>query len=143
MKKSNGKKILVPLDGSKNSERALKHAMELATQTNMSIIGFHVLPIPLLSAVWRPKEVKNAMFDQAQKIMSKIRKMMEKKGIGFEEKIESGIPGTNIVTFAGRKKNKVSLIVIGSKSRGVSKEKYFGSLSNYVLHKSKIPVMIV
>jgi len=48
-----------------------------------------------------------------------------------------------IVKFAHTKKNKFDLIVIGSRGMGSAKEIFLGSTSNYVLHKSKIPVLIV
>ncbi len=136
-------KILVPLDGSNNSYRGLNHAINLAKQTKMKIIGLYVMPIPLLSAVWRPGPIKNEMLKLGKNIMKKSRQRAKQNNILFEEKILSGVPGTDIVTFAGNKKNNVSLIIIGASSKGVSKEKHFGSVSNYVLNKTKIPVLIV
>ncbi len=135
-------RILVPLDGSKNSDLGLKHAIELAKQTKMSIIGMHVMPVYLLSTFKRTGHLKNGMQKKAKLIMKKSRQLVEQKNIIFEERVESGVPGSNIVTFAGKKKNNVSQIIIGSSKVG-SNEKYFGSVSNYVLHMSKIPVMIV
>lgn len=137
------KKILVPLDGTKNSDRGLKHAIELAKQTKMSIIGMHVMPTYLLSTFRQTGYLKNEMQKKAKLIMKKTRQLVEQKNIVFEERIESGVPGSNIVTFARNKKNNVSQIIIGGSSKEGSKEKYFGSVSNYVLHMSKIPVTIV
>ena len=136
-------RILVPLDGSKNSDRGLKHAIELAKQTKMSIIGMHVIPVYLLSEFRQTSNLKNEMQKKAKLIMKKTRQLVEQKNIIFEERIESGVPGSNIVTFAGNKKNNVSQIIIGGSSKVGSKEKYFGSVSNYVIHISKIPVTIV
>jgi nucleotide-binding universal stress UspA family protein len=41
------------------------------------------------------------------------------------------------------KKQNFDLIVIGSRGLGSAKEFFLGSTSNYVLHKSKKPVLIV
>ena len=38
------KKILVPTDGSKLSEKAVKRAVQLAKQSNASISAVHVIP---------------------------------------------------------------------------------------------------
>jgi len=35
------------------------------------------------------------------------------------------------------------MIVIGSRGRSTAKQLFFGSVSNYVVHTSKIPVVIV
>ncbi|MEO2220658.1 MAG: universal stress protein, partial [Nitrosopumilus sp.] len=35
------------------------------------------------------------------------------------------------------------MIVMGSRGRSTTKEIFFGSVSNYVVHTSKIPVVIV
>jgi nucleotide-binding universal stress UspA family protein len=34
------------------------------------------------------------------------------------------------------------MIGMGSQGRGSTKEKFFGSVSNYVIHTSKIPVVV-
>jgi len=136
-------KILVPLDGSNNSYRGLNHAINLAKQTKMKIIGLYVMPIQLISTVRRPVAIKNEMLKIGKNIMKKSIQRAKQNNILFEERILSGVPGTDIVTFAGNKKNNVSLIIIGASSKGVSKEKYFGSVSNYVLNKSKISVLVV
>jgi nucleotide-binding universal stress UspA family protein len=136
-------KILVPLDGSNNSYRGLNYAINFAKQTKMKIIGLYVMPTHLLSAVWRSGDIKNEMLKLGKNIMKKSRQRAKQNNILFEERILSGVPGTNIIIFVSNKKNNVSLIIIGASSKGVSKEKYFGSVSNYVLNKTKIPVLIV
>jgi nucleotide-binding universal stress UspA family protein len=40
-------------------------------------------------------------------------------------------------------RSKFDMIVIGSRGRSSTKEMFFGSVSNYVIHTSKIPVVIV
>jgi nucleotide-binding universal stress UspA family protein len=54
-----------------------------------------------------------------------------------------GQPGLDIIRVAHNKKNKVDLIVVGSRGRGSAKEVFFGSTSNYVVHKAKTPVIVV
>jgi nucleotide-binding universal stress UspA family protein len=56
-------------------------------------------------------------------------------------KTEFGDEGSKILKFA--KDKKFDLIVIGSRGMSSAKELFLGSTSNYVLHKSPIPVLIV
>jgi len=55
--------------------------------------------------------------------------------------IEFGVEGQTIVSFADY--NNFDLIVIGSRGMGKIREVFLGSTSNYVLHTSKIPVLII
>ena len=50
--------------------------------------------------------------------------------------------GYNIIKTA-HEKEKFDMIVMGSRGRSSAKEIFFGSTSNYVMHKSLIPVIIV
>jgi len=67
--------------------------------------------------------------------------MCTKKNVEFLDVIEYGDEGGTIVSFA--QKNNFDLIVIGSRGIGKLKEIFLGSTSNYVIHSSKIPVLIV
>jgi nucleotide-binding universal stress UspA family protein len=62
-------------------------------------------------------------------------------GIMFEQKIVFGDAGFMIVKFANDK--NFDVIVIGARGLSALKEAFFGSVSNYVLHKSKLPVLVV
>ncbi|NND85798.1 MAG: universal stress protein [Nitrosopumilus sp.] len=136
------KKILVPLDGSKCSERAFVEATTLAKQCDAKLVGLYVVPFSPLS--YREIRVaKETMFVEAKKNLAKVKTNAEKKGLVLQEKILQGNPGELISNFANQSKNKVDLIVMGSRGRGGLKEAFLGSVSNYVMHKSKVPIMII
>jgi nucleotide-binding universal stress UspA family protein len=78
---------------------------------------------------------------KADKIISKSIKISDKEEIGVDYKTSSGRPGAEIVKFA--QKNVFDLIVIGARGLGSGKELLLGSVSSYVIHKSKIPVLLV
>ena len=65
-----------------------------------------------------------------------------KNGIVFKEKLARGEIGYNIIKLA-HGKSHFDMIVMGSRGRSSTKEMFFGSVSNYVLHTSKIPVVLV
>ncbi|QUC65506.1 universal stress protein [Nitrosopumilus sp. K4] len=136
-------KILVALDGSKNSIRGLGKAIEIAKADKSKIVGVNVVELPLSYFITRPKmEIKNNMAKKAKKIIEDAKKKCNSAGIDFESKIiPGGDIGYDIVKYA--KKQKVNTIVIGARGLNPIKEMFLGSVSNYVLHKSKIPVLIV
>lgn len=51
--------------------------------------------------------------------------------------------GIDLTTFANNPGNKIDQIVIGSRGMGFPKELFFGSTSNFVLHKAKAPVTVI
>ena len=135
------KKILVPLDGSSNSFRGLDVAIHMARQCHATITGLYVLGIakPRTSDSITPLE--KILLDNAQKIMKKAKLKSAQKGILFFDRVSYGNEDQRIVDIAEKK--NFDLIVIGSRGMGAAKEIFLGSTSNYVLHKSKKPVMIV
>ena len=85
--------------------------------------------------------LEKILLDYTQKIMKKAKLRAAKKGILFYDGVSYGNDGERIVDIA-QKKN-FDLIVIGSRGMGAAKEIFLGSTSNYVLRKSKKPVLIV
>ena len=134
------KKILVALDGSKNSKRGLDTAIDFARHYDTKITGIHIIcKIP--KEFQKMEYPEKPLLKQAEKIMEHARKISAQNGILFEEKITFGNAGEEIVRFATDLNYDV--IIIGARGFGLIKEVLLGSISNYVVHKSKIPVLIV
>jgi nucleotide-binding universal stress UspA family protein len=137
----NVKKILVPIDGSKNSFRGLDKAIYLARQCQATITGLYVVPLPPPRTDYQLKDIEKYFLKNATKFMAYAKKHSAQNGILFYHKTVYGDEGPKIVKFAIDK--KFDLIVIGSRGYGSIKELFLGSTSNYVLHKAPIPVLIV
>ena len=135
------KKILVPLDGSSNSFRGLDAAIHMARECHATITGLYVLGItkPRTNDIITPLE--KLLLNNAEKIMKKAKLKAAKQGILFFDRVSYGDDERRIVEIADKK--NFDLIVIGSRGMGAAKEIFLGSTSNYVLHKSKKPVLIV
>ncbi len=138
------KNILVPLDGSKNSIRGLDQAILLAGQRRVTITGFYVKKVPAIYALHPLGFLGGDFTKETKKILGFAKVRTAKKGIPFKgTSLKGADPGFDILKFAHSKKNKIDLIVMGARGLGSVKEVFFGSVSNYVVHKSKIPVVIV
>ena len=92
-------------------------------------------------------------FQIYQKI-SKFIPKLEEQVIDIDEdeistsprKIDIGIVGdakSSIVKYANDNSRKIDLIIMGARGRGSVKAAFMGSVSNHVLNKSKIPVLVV
>ncbi|MCV0399356.1 MAG: universal stress protein [Nitrosarchaeum sp.] len=137
----NIKKILVPLDGSKNSMRGLDEAIYLARQCHATITSLYVIPLSKPQTDSQISYVEKHLLQNASKFMSTAKKRSAQNGIDFSDMVIYGDEGSKIVNYANSK--KFDMIVIGSRGMGSIKEIFLGSTSNFVLHKSKIPVLIV
>jgi nucleotide-binding universal stress UspA family protein len=135
------KKILVPLDGSNNSTRGLERAIEIAKESKAEITGFYVFHLPLLAGVKYTQKMKDDAQKRAVKAIGPAMKRVQRAGASFKYKTAGGHTGSEIVKFAQR--GKYDMIVIGARGMGGVREAFLGSTSNYVMHKTKIPVLIV
>jgi nucleotide-binding universal stress UspA family protein len=134
------RRILVPLDGSKNSYRGLDTAIYLARQCGATLTGLFVMSIYPKSFVPITYDKKYLM-KAAREFMESAKKRAAQNGIVFVGKTAIGNESSEIVAFAT--KNKFDIIVIGARGLGSVKEVFLGSVSNAVVHKSKIPVLVV
>jgi|TARA_B100001142_G_scaffold73778_1_gene74444 nucleotide-binding universal stress UspA family protein len=136
------KQILVPLDGSKNSERGLDMALDLAGNTNRSIVCLYVKPTSVNSVKYgelfndEENRLMRIAFDFAQK-------ECKKHNVKFIDETVTGDAKSGIVKYANDSSRKIDLLVMGARGRGSVKAAFMGSVSNHVLNKSKIPVLIV
>ena len=135
------KKILVSLDGSSNSMRGLDRAIEIAKGTDAEITGFYVFHLPIAAGIKYTKKMKDDTQNKAVKAIGPAMNKTQKAGAVFKYKTGGGHTGSEIVKFA--EKENFDMIVMGARGMSGAKEAFLGSTSNYVMHKSKKPVLIV
>ena len=143
MNKINLKKILVPLDGSNNSFRGLDHAIGLAKLSGASIVGAHVSYVPGNLAYPRQGFINQTLLKDAKRYLNTAKKRCTDNNVTFTSKILAGTPSHGIVKFGQEVRNGINMIVMGTRGLSSAKESFLGSVSNHVVHKSKIPVLLV
>ena len=136
---------MVCLDGSKNSLRGLDKAISFAKQSDVVILGVHSdTSFSAFSAVRAPILPEKKWKKEVKALMSIAKKKVEKNKIEFQGVVIGGhTSGIDLTTFANNPANRIDQIVIGSRGMGFPKELFFGSTSNFVLHKAKAPVTII
>jgi len=135
------KKILVPLDGSRNSLRGLDMAIFLARQCGSTITGVYSHNVRPATEFPTIQSLQKKVPKQVRAFLEGMRTKAAKKGVIFNYAILKGSPEYTIIKMAHGK--KFDIIVIGSRGHGAARGIFFGSVSHNVLHKSKIPVLIV
>jgi len=135
------KKIIVPLDGSKHSEKALQRACEIVNAFDSKLVLLYVveksLPINLLDR----KEYLQILRKFGNKTLEKANNVISKKGISAKTFLKEG----NIVTEIDKivKKEKCDLIVVGNKGLGSVTRFLLGSVSNKLAQSSHCSLLII
>ena len=133
-------RILVPIDGSKKSFEALDRALTLAGFTHGQVTCIHVIPqVP--EGGPRTKAFDKQLQEDGELILNKAKKRAGNKNVKFTTKLLRGSPSH--VTLHVAKSGKFDHIVMSTTGKGGSTGDMLGSVSNYVLHKSKIPVYLI
>ncbi len=135
-------KILVAVDGSEHSLKAVEYAAELASKHGCEIYLLHIVQKVDVS-----NELKQYMESEkieepaeyvilnriGEKILDKAEAVARENGVCKVYKvIETGEPANKIVEYA--KNNNVDSIIIGSRGLGDLKGLLMGSVSNKVCH---------
>ena len=135
------KNILVPVDGSQNALRGVDKAISLAAGGDATITALYVFHLPWRAGLKFTKSMEKKAQSNATRAIAVAKRKIEGAGIPFKWKTAGGKPGDAIISVA--RGSNADIIVIGARGLGAAKEKFFGSTSNYVMHKSTKPVLVV
>jgi nucleotide-binding universal stress UspA family protein len=137
------KKILIGHDGSKYSQKALKKAVEMATQLGSSIVVLSVIPELRLTELSPLDQTRfqEALEAETKKILERVKVSLKKKSVPVKTVIRQGNAAELILETA--KKLRVGLIVIGSHGRHGVERFLLGSVSTNVVEHADRPVMVV
>jgi nucleotide-binding universal stress UspA family protein len=137
-------KVLVPVDGSEYSLRALDTAIYLAKKIDANITVMHIIE-NLPTVYVESQKVLNDLLakyrTESENILDKCKQIAEKSGVKIETVIAEGDAASNIVVYA--RNGGFDTIIMGSRGVGSFKEMVLGSVSNKVLHHANCSVVIV
>ena len=135
------KRILVPVDGSPGSDRAVAQAINIASSCNAKIFFLYVANINQLAInAYLSDAILAAVKKAGQVILDRAENMMP-SDIEHETYSETGSPAVTILDF--EKRLEIDLIVMGSRGLGLIKGVLLGSVSQYVVEQSACPVLVV
>ncbi len=146
------KKILVPVDGSESSLKALKTAGKLAALSGGSVILLHVSAYDTVEQVGffgigytaLPSVGREGRREVAKRTLQELQDAAKKhlpKDTKWTAFVDFGHPGELIEDYA--KSKKADLIVMGSRGMGLAREILLGSVSHYVVQHASTPVLIL
>ncbi len=138
------KRILVPTDFSPGAEPALAWAAKLANCFNAEVVLLHVLDIRLAALAGLPPDMAAmpAVDELVRSARAEADEQMARVAARFPSAravIQEGAPRSVILEVAGNL--DVDLIVMGTHGRTGLAHVFFGSVAEYVVQHSRIPVL--
>ncbi len=146
-------KILLPTDGSKNSERAIAHALTIAEFEDAEIVVLNVVDSVYLTGL--PEEdliTKSEMIleEESKKVTSRveeiIKKLEEEKGSESKEiKVSTKTIEGNAadVILKVSENEDIDLIVIASSGKHMLDRFLLGSVTEKTVRHTKVPILVI
>lgn len=145
------RKILVPIDGSSEAEKAAEFAAEMAKSLKADVTVIAVISIPsffspLLNQPQNQTVISNLLDEEeryAASYMQPVVERLSKTGVNVSSKIvKSGTSVVNAICDTAKRED-MGLIVMGTRGMGGLKRVLLGSVSSGVVHYAHCPVLVV
>ena len=148
--------ILVPVDGSEHSSRAIEYAFEIASKFGSKLILLHVyfFTLPMTTSTVFPDAPNYGVMTQesidvlsqkakkdANQILVQATNLVEEKNVVVKSLLREGRVVPEIIKIM--ETEKVDLIVMGARGISGIKKLFLGSTSEEVVKKANCPVLIV
>ena len=143
--------IICGVDGSADSQAALRVAAGLAERLGTRLLATHVIPpnysspmglgggtVPLLAAQ------RGIDVDAAERLLEETlaaSALTEAQRIRTEERVTAGFPAERLADLADEE--QAELIVVGSRGRGAFRAAFLGSVSSDLVGIARAPVVVV
>lgn len=133
-------KILIPIDFSENSIRALELVLQLNGKQKSTIILVHIVEL-IHDFASQAAIALDSMRRDAKKLLAEIEKNYQAEHLEFKTVIEEGTASISVARIADKK--KVDLIAIGTSGAGGLKKLVMGSSTKNLLKETNSPVLVV
>jgi nucleotide-binding universal stress UspA family protein len=134
--------VVVGLDGSAPSQRALRWALDLAALTGRRLIALHAAAEPAgAHRLLAPPLTAAELVAEAEELISEQLARVDTTGL--REAVEHrAVPGSPIDALLDASAT-ASIVVVGSRGRGAVSRAVLGSVSDRISHDASAPVVVV
>ena len=136
--------ILVAIDGSEASQRALSQAVDTARLYNAKLHAVYIVETGLFSSLPLDNTVEimyRVLEKEGEAVLERAKKSAAGKGITVVTHLKQGHAGTEIIALAEQEKS--DLIIVGSHGKSNTDRLLLGSVSTFVVTHSPATTMVV
>ncbi|MCX7822921.1 MAG: universal stress protein [Syntrophobacterales bacterium] len=144
-------KILIPVDFSENSQKAVNYGLSLARTYDAKVYMMHVISQRIVDAIHElsikgykgdfVEIMKDVRQDREREMRTLVTSSTTSEDLSIEFILKEGKPGSEIVEAA--KELQVDLIVIGHQGRSALGSLLLGSVAQYVVNHTPCPILVV
>ena len=143
-------RLLVPTDGSDAATAALEHALDVAAGRDAIVHVLNVADTKQPSLTRLGTEVVDALEAEGNEVVSEAAELAADRGVPASTHVVQGDPRETIVEFAAagdpddeESDRAFDLVVMGAHGRRGLSEYVLGSVTDYVVNRSEVPVLTV
>lgn len=140
-------KLLVPVDGSDTSLRAVEHVIKTSSAykdpPELHVINVQP-PMPYgnrVSSVIGHDATEKYHREEALKALQPAMQKLDAAGVKYAHHIAVGEPAETIADYATQR--GVDQIVMGTRGTGAPSSLFLGSVATKVVHLAKVPVLLL
>jgi nucleotide-binding universal stress UspA family protein len=136
--------ILVPTDGSEAVDRALDHAVRLASDHDATVHALYVVDRRIATANSGDlhDEIVEDLETQGEEAVAAVAERAEEAGLDAETSIVRGTPDTEIVSYADER--GIDVIVMSPEGKSPRERiRSLGSVSDRVADDATVPVFLI
>ncbi|HKL49977.1 MAG TPA: universal stress protein [Wenzhouxiangellaceae bacterium] len=139
------KEILVPVDGSENSVRAVRYALGLAKPLGARIRLFYVFPVSSVEIIGMAgmsrDDIEHAAQAAAQRVFDKLHAEIGEPDVKLEDETSIGDPAEEIIRCT--EDDHELLVILGRRGLSRIQSLLLGSVSEKVVRHAHSPVTVI
>jgi len=136
--------ILVPTDGSKGTNDAVSHALDIADKYDATVHALYVVNTSAYSTLpadsnW--ESITAALEEEGEQATGEIAARMDETDVETVTNVKEGVPHKTIMEYANEE--EVDMIVMGTHGKTGLDRLLLGSVTEKIVRTSEIPVLTV
>lgn len=135
-------RVLVPMDGSEMSLRALEYALEVHSDAEITVLHVAGEPSPMMGQALRlalEEDLGQAVEELAEDVLEPARELAAEYETEIDTSVGIGSPARVIVNRA----EEYDAVVLGTHGGNLQSRLFVGNVADRVFKRSPVPVTVV
>lgn len=133
-------KIIVPIDFSENSIKALEFAIFMADKKHAKITLVHVMEV-IYDFASQAATALDSMYTDGEKMLEKLIEKYKASGVEMDYKIVDGVASISVARIA--EEIEATLIVMGTQGASGIKKALIGTTTVNLIREANCPVLVI